>query len=163
MEILFNNNTQEKINESTYELIEKAVKGSLDELNIKAPVEVSITITDNSDIRQLNNEYRDKDSETDVLSFPMIDMGKILTDEDLTAQRIGEHNVPIGDIVISYEKAKEQALEYGHSIERETAFLTVHSMLHLFGYDHLTQEEETDMFNKQEIILEKMGLSREGK
>lgn len=163
MEILFNNKTQEQIDKSTYQLIEKAVKGSLGELNIKTPVEVSVTITDNSDIRQLNYQYRDIDRETDVLSFPMIDMGKILTDEDLSAQRIGDYNVPIGDIVISYEKAKEQALEYEHSIERETAFLTVHSMLHLFGYDHLTQEEEKDMFNEQEIILKKMGLSREGK
>ncbi len=161
MEVLFNNETQEQIENSTYDLIEKAISTSLEVLKISEPVEVSVTITDNTQIRQLNNEYRRIDSATDVLSFPMIDTGYLLTNEDIKEQYTNGHSVPIGDIVISFEKAKEQANDYEHSLDREIAFLTVHSMLHLFGFDHMTDEEEKEMFSQQEIVLNIMGLSRE--
>ncbi len=110
--------------------------------------EVSVTVCDNERIRELNLEYRGVDRETDVLSFPLFDE---------------EENgvMPLGDIVISLEKAQAQAEEYGHPLERELAFLTAHSMLHLLGYDHETsKEEEEDMFRRQEEILAGMGLSR---
>jgi len=110
------------------------------------PCEVSVVICDNENIKELNNEYRGIDKETDVLSFPMYDEDGEL-DEDF-----------LGDIVISLEKAVAQAEEYGHSLKREVAFLTAHSMLHLFGYDH--ENGETEMFEKQEEILRRLGISR---
>jgi len=107
---------------------------------------VSITFTDNESIRELNREYRDIDRATDVLSFPMDDEGD---------------DVVLGDIVISLERAKEQAIEYGHSLEREISFLCVHSTLHLLGYDHETgEEDEKEMFMKQEEILKILGQNR---
>lgn len=130
------------------ELIKQAVDAALAFEHFSYPCEVSVTIVDNERIRELNNEFRNIDRETDVLSFPM-------EDED-----DGMENVVLGDIVISLEKAEQQAKEYGHSLEREIAFLCVHSVLHLLGYDHMENEEERDMFERQEKILEKMGLTR---
>lgn len=125
------------------ELVKKAVEGTLKYEGFDNDCEISVTFTDNENIRELNKEYRDIDRETDVLSFPM--------DEDDM----------LGDIVISLEKAKEQAEEYGHSIEREISFLCVHSCLHLLGYDHETSEEdEKTMFGKQEEVLKEIGQIR---
>ena len=141
-------NEQEKIEflDSYNDLVKKAVEGTLEYECFDKNCEVSITFTDNENIRELNKEYRDIDRETDVLSFPLEDDG----DE-----------VVLGDIVISLEKAKEQAEEYGHSLEREISFLCVHSCLHLLGYDHETSEEdEKIMFMKQHEILEKIGQKR---
>ena len=111
------------------------------------PRNVSVLITDNEEIRSLNLEYREKDSPTDVLSFPLFDEDGTLDGEEL------------GDIVISLERAKEQAEEYGHSLKREVAFLTAHSMLHLLGYDHENGEQE--MYQKQDDILNSLGITRE--
>lgn len=117
--------------------------------------EVSVTFTDNIGIRELNRQYRDIDKETDVLSFPMTDEGEEFTVDPETGCCM------LGDIVISLEKALAQSEEYGHSFKREVAFLTVHSMLHLLGYDHeKSEEEEREMFGKQEIVLEAIGLGR---
>lgn len=141
-------NEQDKIEYSeTFEtLVKNAVEGTLDYEGFDKDCEISITFTDNENIRQLNNEFRNIDRATDVLSFPMDDEG----DE-----------VVLGDVVISLEKAKEQAEEYGHSLEREISFLCVHSCLHLLGYDHETSEEdEKEMFMKQHEILEKIGQKR---
>lgn len=129
-------------------LIKQAVETTLDFEEFNSQCEVSVTVVDNERIRKLNKEYRNIDRETDVLSFPMEDEA----DE--------ENEVVLGDIVLSLEKAEQQAKEYGHSIEREIAFLCVHSVLHLLGYDHMEKEEEKDMFERQEKILEKMGLTR---
>ena len=132
-------------------LIRRAVKAALKSEAFDRPCEVSVTIVDNEEIHAINLEHRGIDRPTDVLSFPMFD-------EDFDD---GEACV-LGDIVISLEKAKEQAESYGHSIEREIAFLTVHSVLHLLGYDHEEgKAEESEMFEKQEKILEAMGLTRE--
>lgn len=132
-------------------LIRRAVKAALKSEAFDRPCEVSVTIVDNEEIHTINLEHRGIDRPTDVLSFPMFD-------EDFDD---GEACV-LGDIVISLEKAKEQAESYGHSIEREIAFLTVHSVLHLLGYDHEEgKAEESEMFEKQEKILEAMGLTRE--
>ena len=117
--------------------------------------EVSLTFTDNEGIREINRKYREIDRETDVLSFPMTDEGEDFTVDPETGCFM------LGDIVISLEKALTQAEEYGHSFKREVAFLAVHSMLHLLGYDHeRSEEEEREMFGKQDIVLEAMGLTR---
>jgi len=113
-----------------------------------APLGVSVVITDNENIQKLNKQYREKDVATDVLSFPLYDDEGFFDEEEL------------GDIVISLEKASEQAQEYHHSINREIAFLTAHSMLHLMGYDHEDPDEETEMFGIQEEILNQLGIVR---
>ncbi len=107
---------------------------------------VSVVVTDDAAIQTLNREYRGKDTPTDVLSFP-------LYDEDGTLDADA-----LGDIVISLERAAAQAEAYGHSLEREVAFLTAHSMLHLMGYDH--EDGEDEMFARQEAILAGLGLTR---
>lgn len=134
-------------------LVRRAVGQALKYENVQFPAELSVTFTDNAGIKKLNSEYRNIDRETDVLSFPLYEAGEIETVE-------GERT-PLGDIVISLEMAEAQAREYGHSFEREVAFLTVHSLLHLLGYDHeLSEEDEREMFARQEEILKKMKLSR---
>ena len=122
--------------------------------------EVSLTFTDNSGIKERNRIARGIDKPTDVLSFPMLDYeadGTLeICDEDLS-----EGAVVLGDILISMEKAVSQSEEYGHSLKRELCFLTVHSMLHLLGYDHeRSQEEEALMFEKQDEILNQLGITR---
>ena len=118
--------------------------------------EVSVSFVSNQEIRSLNKTYRDKDSVTDVLSFP-------LTIEDGTREIDTETgNVLLGDVVISIETAVKQANIYGHSLSREIGFLTVHSMLHLLGYDHEKSPlDERIMREKEEAVLEKLGISRE--
>lgn len=122
------------------------MKATLKSENWEGRAEVSVTVVDDDRIKELNSAHRGIDSPTDVLSFPLND-----------GDDIGEE---LGDIVISIERADYQAKEYGHSLDRELAFLTVHSTLHLLGYDHMTEEEEKDMFGRQEKILNSMGLSR---
>lgn len=117
--------------------------------------ELSVTFADNDGIKQLNSQYRGIDKETDVLSFPLLDF--VGGDEP----PVDEPSQLLGDIVVSLEKADEQAKEYGHSFEREVAFLCVHSMLHLLGYDHVnSEEEEREMRRIQTEILNGMGISR---
>lgn len=111
------------------------------------PRNVSVLITDNEEIHKLNLEYRQKDAPTDVLSFPLFDQDGNLDEDEL------------GDIVISLERAKVQAEEYNHSLKREVAFLTAHSMLHLLGYDHENGEQE--MYVKQDEILNELGITRD--
>lgn len=150
---LFTRNDQSifKVPPSLRALVKRAVKEALKYEGFDKNTEVSVTFTDNKGICELNREYRNIDRETDVLSFPMYE-GEELNDLD---------NVTLGDIVLSLEKAKEQAESYEHSFEREVAFLTVHSVLHLLGYDHeRSEDEEKDMFFRQEEILKNMDLTR---
>ena len=131
-------------------LIQRAINNSLKLEGFERPCEVSVTLTDNENIHVLNKEQRGIDRQTDVLSFPIFD--EEFDDGELCV---------LGDIVISLEKAKAQAEEYGHSFEREIAFLTVHSMLHLIGYDHEEgKAEESEMFARQDEILTYMGITR---
>ena len=140
-----------KTDASVRALVKRAVKTALEYESFDKKAEVSVTFTDNAGIRSLNREYRNIDRETDVLSFPMYEAEDLYALEEAT----------LGDIVLSLEKAKEQSEQYGHSFERELAFLTVHSVLHLLGYDHeRSEEEEKDMFARQEEILKNMGLVR---
>ena len=123
--------------------------------------EISVTIVDNNEIREINKEHRNIDAPTDVLSFPMLEFdedGNALIEYDFDGEEI-----VLGDIVISMDRAIEQANAYGHSLKREIAFLTAHSMLHLLGYDHMEPEEEKEMFRKQEEILMSLGITREEK
>lgn len=122
--------------------------------------EVDVTIVDNEEICRINNEYRGKNTPTDVLSFPMIEFDG---DNEIDAEFDMEDGaVLLGDIVISLERAVQQAEEYGHSLKREVGFLTAHSMLHLLGYDHETGEKDAEiMFKKQEDILNNLGITRD--
>lgn len=134
-------------------LIRRAVEETLAYEDIHDDCEVSVTFCDNEEIRELNRRFRNIDRATDVLSFPLFD------DDGMDAH-VEELDCMLGDIVLSLERALEQAVEYGHSFEREVAFLTVHSMLHLLGYDHETSEgDEKDMRRRQSEIMERMGLS----
>jgi probable rRNA maturation factor len=140
-------------------IINDAAKAVLESENIAQDVEVSVTITDDEGIKGLNREYREKDMPTDVLSFPMLEFDEKGKISALSGDYDGD-SVLLGDIVISLERAKTQAAEYGHNIEREIGFLTAHSMLHLLGYDHETPEEEAVMIKKQESVLKNIGLER---
>lgn len=118
--------------------------------------EVSVTFTDDEAIRAINRDYREKDQATDVISFSMEEQG-----EDEVAI-IGETGPRLlGDIIISVERTKLQAEEYGHSFERELGFLAVHGFLHLLGYDHMNEQDEKEMFGKQEEILTSLGVTRD--
>lgn len=130
-------------------LIVSAAAAALEYENFGGRAEVSVTLCGDGRIRELNRDYRGIDRVTDVLSFPLFD-----EEED-------GGKTPLGDIVIDVDRAAAQAHEYGHSFEREIAFLTVHSMLHLLGYDHEEgKAEESEMFARQEAILSSMGLER---
>lgn len=139
----------ENVSEEARKLIEKAVGAALESGGAHGGV--CVLITDAEEIRSLNRNYRKIDRVTDVLTFPAWEGEAILCPKD-------EY---LGDIAICYERAQEQAEEYGHSLERELAFLAVHGALHLLGYDHMTTEDEKKMFSKQEEILRGMGLPRE--
>ncbi|MFX3674420.1 MAG: rRNA maturation RNase YbeY [Paenisporosarcina sp.] len=118
--------------------------------------ELSVSFITNAEIQEINRVYRGKDTPTDVISFAMEELGEGEMDIKIEgAPRL------LGDILISVERAKEQASDYGHSEERELGFLAIHGFLHLLGYDHLEEEEEKEMNNKQEEILQSFGLRRE--
>lgn len=139
-------------------LIRRAITDTLAFEQYNNDVEVSVTLTDNENIQDLNLRFRGIDAPTDVLSFPLFDFeGE--TDEP----PVDEIQNMLGDIVLNLERTRAQAEEYGHSFEREAAFLTVHSMLHLLGYDHETgEDDEADMRARQRAIMERMGLTVEG-
>lgn len=154
---IFLSNEQDKLDppQDIEKLIEDCTAAALEEEGIDDTAEVSVTFVDNEGIRQLNNEHRGIDRETDVLSFPLGDDDGYEIDPDNDA-------IMLGDIVISLEKAAQQAEEYGHSYRREVAFLITHSLFHLLGYDHVNdEEEEKEMFGKQEKVLDKLGITRE--
>ena len=136
-------------------LIRHTILETLDYEGMENDAEVSVTFVDDEGIRELNNKFRGMDKPTDVLSFPLLDYeGE--SEEPFFDELC--HN--LGDIVISLERAMAQANEFGHSFEREVAFLTAHSMLHLLGYDHeLSEEDDADMRRRQNDIMERLGLS----
>ena len=140
--------------------IKKAIKNAIDltlkEEGVEKNCEVSIVFTNNKKIRLLNKEARGIDKPTDVLSFPIMS-----NDDELGDIDISTGNIILGDIVISVEQAQKQSELYGHSLLREMAFLSVHSTLHLLGYDHeVSKEDEKYMNTKQEDILSKLGITR---
>ena len=146
-------------------LAEEVVNFCIAHENFPYESEVNLTLTDNDGIHEINKMYRQIDRPTDVLSFPMLsyeaagDFSKLEDDyDDNFNPDTGE--IMLGDIVISVDKVLEQAESYGHTPRREYAFLIVHSMLHLFGYDHMTPEEAAQMEAKQRQILEEMNITR---
>ena len=154
--MIYFENDQEKmpISYKLKKLVRMAVEATLAYEEIARDLEVSVTFTDDEGIRKLNRNFRKIDRATDVLSFPLFDFEG---DGDARADELDDM---LGDIVLSLERAVAQAEEYGHSFEREVAFLTVHSMLHLLGYDHETSEEdELDMRRRQTAIMEMLGLA----
>lgn len=151
--IYFMNYTDTPITYKLKRLVRRAVCESLEYEGFYNDAEVSVTFTDNEGIRALNAEYRGIDKETDVLSFPLTDF------EGGEEPPADEAAISLGDIVVSLEKARTQAEEFGHSFQREVAFLCVHSMLHLLGYDHVdSDEDDAEMRRRQSEILVKMGL-----
>lgn len=137
--------------EFTYQdIIEKVINKAFEIEGLKK-ASCSIIIVDNSYIHKLNKEYRGIDRVTDVISFALEDDKSMIIPDGIRL---------LGDIYISIDKAKEQAKEYGHSLERELCFLAVHGLYHLLGYDHETKEEAEVMFKKQEEVLRKYGITR---
>ncbi len=157
--------TENKLPVRDREIIEAVVKEALDSENCPYDISLNVLLTDNEAIQEINKEQRGMDMPTDVLSFPMIEYSSpadfsLVEDcvEDYFHPETGE--LLLGDIVISVDKVLEQAENYRHSIKRELAFLTAHSMLHLFGYDHM-QEERVIMEQKQRAILERLAIGRD--
>ena len=141
------------------------IPAALDYEKCPYEAEVNVILTDNDAIQAINKEHRQIDAPTDVLSFPMVDYEKP-SDFDHVEDAVEDYFNPetgelmLGDIVISKEKVLSQAEEYGHSPKREYAFLIAHSMLHLFGYDHMEEEERAEMEAHQRAIMEKVGIPR---
>ncbi|MCZ4249349.1 rRNA maturation RNase YbeY [Bacillus amyloliquefaciens] len=135
--------------------LEKLLQFAAEKEGVQDQAEVSVTIVTNDEIREINRDYRGKDTPTDVISFALEEEGE---DE---VEIVGADMPPVlGDIIISADRTKEQAEEYGHSFMRELGFLAVHGFLHLLGYDHMTKEEEEEMFSKQKDLLDEYGLTR---
>lgn len=134
-----------EITEQHCKTVEEAIAATLSSEHLKQDFEISVSFVSNKEIKELNKQYRNVDSETDVLSFPL--------DED-------EFNgvVMLGDIVFSAEKIIEQAAEFGHGLDREIAYLTVHSTLHLLGYDHIDSDEKDEMRQKEKEIMKKLKI-----
>jgi len=133
-------NEMDKVNYKP--LYKKILKATSKLLNVKEKRLLSVFITNNETIKEYNKKYRNIDKETDVLSFPSDEEGEL------------------GDIIISLDRAKEQAIDYGHSLEREMGFLMLHGCLHCLGYDHMTDDDQKEMFDLQDVILEKVNLRR---
>ena len=150
-----NNQKKIKVPTGIRLLIRKSCAAVLDEENFKDNAEVSVSFVDDEQIRELNCQFRDIDKSTDVLSFPLGENGEYDYNNETDCYMLG-------DIVISMETATKQAEVYGHTLEREIGFLTVHSMLHLLGYDHVNDTLEAKiMREKEELILGNLGYSRD--
>ncbi|PEY44369.1 rRNA maturation RNase YbeY [Bacillus cereus] len=145
----------EEVKEEYVNMIRDLLEQAARMESVEDGAELSVTFVDNERIQEINRDYRDKDQPTDVISFAMEDMGE-------GEMEIVGVEMPrmLGDLIISIPRAKEQAGEYGHSFDRELGFLALHGFLHLLGYDHMTDEDEKEMFGKQKEILEAFGLGR---
>lgn len=154
LEIDFLDETNE-ITESDRQLIQDLLDYAGKHENVEPSSEISVSFVSNERIQEINKEYREKDKPTDVISFALEELGEEET------KVVGE-GIPriLGDIIISVERAKEQAEEYGHSFSRELGFLSLHGFLHLLGYDHMNEEDEKQMFGRQKEILDGYGLQR---
>lgn len=124
-------------------------------------LEMSVSIVSPEEIRQLNKQFRNVDSVTDVLSFPTVDAKRsVINTEDFEDINPDSGRLNLGDVIICLERAKQQAAEYGHSLKREMCFLTLHGLLHLLGYDHMNKADEEQMFALQKEILQQAKISR---
>lgn len=153
MEIIFDDRqTYKKIDEDILDKVERVMLAVLDYEDYDDNYEVSLSFVDNEEIRNLNRDFRNIDRVTDVLSFPM------LSDDEFDIEYEVES---LGDIVISIQRADEQAEEFDHSLEREICFLVCHSMFHLLGYDHMEEEEAKDMHRREEEVLNGLDITRD--
>lgn len=159
VEFVLENETNEEIPQASIDELRRVCETVMEGEECNFDAEISFTFTDNERIREINRDYRDIDRATDVLSFPMLEFD----DDEIDAEFETENGmVMLGDIVISIERAREQAGELNHSLRRELAFLTAHSMLHLLGYDHVDDPEgEKMMIEKQNNALDKLGITRD--
>lgn len=164
MRIFLENEGDLELSLNYLELAEEVAEAVLDYENCPYESQIELLLTNNEEIQRINQEFREIDRPTDVLSFPMVDFEcpaeyDFLEDDDSCFDpETGE--LMLGNIVISKEKVVAQAEEYGHSVKREYAFLIAHSMLHLLGYDHMEEEERAVMEAKQREILEQLGIER---
>lgn len=143
------------VSEEMLKEVENLLQFAAEREGVQDQAEVSVTIVSNDDIHQINKEYRGKDAPTDVISFALEEEG------EGEIEIVGAETPPVlGDIIISADRTREQAEEYNHSFKRELGFLAVHGFLHLLGYDHMTKEEEEEMFTKQKELLDAYGLKR---
>ncbi|TCP32348.1 putative rRNA maturation factor [Scopulibacillus darangshiensis] len=145
----------EELSKSDVQLVLDVLEHARQVMKMEGECELSLSFVDNERIQEINAQYRDKDQPTDVISFALEEMGDDeidIIDED--GPRV------LGDIIVSVQKASEQAESYGHSFQRELGFLVVHGLLHLLGYDHMTEADEKEMFGLQEDILTSFGLTR---
>ena len=165
MSVFIENEYDKNIDIDYNTIIKKVVEEAIDFVKCPFECEVNVTIVDNDSIKEINKAQRDIDKETDVLSFPLIDYDSpadfTYVEDDINYFNPDSGELMLGDFVISYDRVISQAYEYNHSKVREIAFLTAHSMLHLFGYDHIEEDEREDMENKQNIILNNLGITRE--
>ena len=166
MSIFISSDIDYEYDESFEHIVKDVAQGALDYLGVKYPYELSVTFTDNAGIQEINQSERGIDSPTDVLSFPLLDFetpGDLSYVERYPQDYFNPENneLILGDIVISMDKMEEQAKEYGHSIKRELAFLVVHSMLHLMGYDHMEESDRIQMEKLQDDILNMKGYTRD--
>ena len=166
--MIYTDNRQEKI-EVTEELVkelEHTIEFALKEEEVNIPFEISLLFVDNDEIREINNETRNIDKETDVLSFPMLDYPKdkvfkdVYKNYEFDETYMDGEELVLGDIVLSLEKALEQSKEYNHSFKREASYLVVHSVLHLLGYDHMEEDEKNVMRKREEEILGELDIKR---
>lgn len=160
-EILFDSELEEPV--PYEELIAKVISSALEEEGVTVPCEVSVLFTDDGGIHAINLEQRGVDSPTDVLSFPMFefDPGDPPTEENSELDP-GSDLLPLGDMVLNLDRTRQQAEEFGHSVERELGYLTVHSVLHLLGYDHMDDGPmKAQMRAREEQILGKLGITRD--
>ncbi len=149
-----NSQKKVKVPTGTRLLVRRACNATLDMEKFVGDAEINVTFTCDEDIRKINSQFRNIDSATDVLSFPLSENGVYDINPETNAKMLG-------DVLISLEHAEAQAAEYGHSFERETAYLTVHSVLHLLGYDHVNGGLEKEiMREKEEAVMELLGLRR---
>lgn len=148
-------NENEVATAEAVDLVTRVLSFVADKEEIAEDAEVSVSFVSNDEIQEINRTYRGKNAVTDVISFALQEKGEGEIDI------IGEEPLLLGDIIISVERAKEQAEDYNHSFEREVAFLAVHGLLHLLGYDHMSEDEERQMFAKQHAYLNEFGLPRE--
>lgn len=167
MTILVENEANRGLDFDYEEVIKSVISKTLETENCPYETEVNVLLTGNEEIHEANKEFRGIDRPTDVLSFPMVDYD-FPSDFSYVEENQESYINPetdellLGDIMISVDKVYEQANEYGHSREREFAFLIAHSMLHLLGYDHIDEEERKVMEEKQEAILDALGITRIG-
>ena len=146
-------------NKEYEDIVRKVVEQCFKEEKIEnSKLYISITLTTPEHIHEINKQYRNVDKETDVLSFPMFEKNEL--DEKIRNQNF-EHEDVLGDIVISIERVKGQAKEYGHSFEREFSYMLVHGFYHLMGFDHIEEEDKIKMRPKEENILDKLGIRRD--